>query len=88
MDKNYYVVMHHTTIYAEDGTCGTWDDAVIPVEKAMGLMRAVKFAREKVEKLHSEIVMNHIRIIGRGDFHITYEMNGDVVSVSFEVVHI
>ena len=88
MDKNYYVVMHNSTIYAQDGSCAMWSDAVTPTANAMELMRAVRVAREKLDKLHSEVVLNHLSIIRMGDFHVTYESDGDVVSVRFEVVHI
>lgn len=88
MDKNYYVVMHNSTIYAQDGSCSIWNDAVTPTVNAMELMRAVRVARERLDKLHSEVALNHLRIIRLGDFHITYESKGDVVSVRFEVVHV
>lgn len=89
MDKNYYVVMHNSTIYAQDGSCSIWNDAHKPTVNAMELMRAVLVAREKLNKLHSEVILNQLRIIWLGDFHITYVSNGgDVVSVRFEVVHV
>lgn len=88
MDKNYYVVMHNSTIYAKDGSSSIWNDALTPTVNAMELMRAVRIARERLNKLHSEVVLNHLRIIRLGDFHITYESQGDVVSVRFEVVHV
>ena len=87
MDKSYYVVMHNSTIYAADGSYSTWSDGVTATN-AMELMRAVRVAREKLDKLHSEVVLNHLRIIQLGDFHITYENKVDVVSVRFEVVHV
>lgn len=89
MDRSYYVVMHNSTIYAQDGSCSIWDDAVTPIANPMELMRAVRVAREKLNKLHSDVVLNNFRIIRMGDFHITYESNsnGNVTSVRFEVVH-